>query len=74
MLRTLLLTALTSCVLASAAHAELPEPIRHGPACTPAGCAGRGGSPTGQAAAFGLAVLAAVGMQRRRAGDAEPLA
>ncbi|MBW2268442.1 MAG: hypothetical protein JRH16_07680 [Deltaproteobacteria bacterium] len=60
-----LLAVLTSCLLASAAQAELPEPQRHGPACTPAGCSGRGGSPTGRAAGFGLAVLGALALARR---------
>lgn len=66
MLRQLLFTLLAGGLLAGAAQAELPEPVRHGPACTPAGCAGRTGSATGQAAGFGLAVLAALALQRRR--------
>ena len=67
-----LLAVLASCLLATAAQAELPEPERHGPACTPAGCAGRGGSPTAQAAGFGLAILAAARLGRRSRNRAEP--
>jgi hypothetical protein len=63
--RTLLLALVTSGLLASAAGAELPEPQRHGPACTPSGCAGRAGSPKAQATGFGLAVLAAAALTRR---------
>lgn len=69
MLRSALIAAFGACLLAGGAQAELPEPVRHGPACTPAGCSGRSGSPAGLLAGFGLATLAIVGAARREAAD-----
>ena len=65
---------LASCLLAAAAQAELPEPVRHGPACTPAGCSGRAGSPSAQAAGFGLSILAAAALGRRSRERTQPSA
>ena len=58
---------LAGALLATEASAARPEPVRHGPACTPAGCSGRSGSPLGLLAGFGLVTLAM--LQRGRRAD-----
>ena len=69
MLRSALIAAFGACLLAGSAQAELPEPVRRRPACTPAGCSGRSGSPLGLLAGFGLAMLAIAGTARREASE-----
>ena len=62
----LLLLGLSAAMLApSAAAAEGLEIRRHGPACTPVGCAGLPRSPSTAALGFAAAVLATGVLARR---------